>query len=374
MESFIENLRIIIGESSLNTLSLQNVGYAVGILFLFLIFRKFFSSCIINVLKKITEKTKTEVDDKIVQSIEEPLRFFFLIIGLFAAITYLPLEQETNQFLDSAIKTLITVNIFWLIYKLIEPLSFGFKRLSKAFGSSLADDLEHFFVRSTKIIIFFLGTMTILQQWGINIIAFVGGLGLAGAAVALAAKDTVSNLFGGLTIFADKTFKKGDRIETDFCEGFVESVGLRATKIRSLSRAIITIPNAKLTDTAVINWSQMTSRRVKMVLGLEYRTTSMQLRKIVKKLRTYLSGHKKINNKELQGVHLVNFGDSSIDIDLHYFTEPTDYLEWRNVVHQNMLDFKSIIESENASFAFPSVSMYVEKMNEENIKLGRKKS
>ena len=87
MESFIENLRIIIGESSLNTLSLQNVGYAVGILFLFLIFRKFFSSCIINVLKKITEKTKTEVDDKIVQSIEEPLRFFFLIIGLFAAIT-----------------------------------------------------------------------------------------------------------------------------------------------------------------------------------------------------------------------------------------------------------------------------------------------
>ena len=216
--------------------------------------------------------------------------------------------------------------------------------------------------------------MTILQQWGINIIAFVGGLGLAGAAVALAAKDTVSNLFGGLTIFADKTFKKGDRIETDFCEGFVESVGLRATKIRSLSRAIITIPNAKLTDTAVINWSQMTSRRVKMVLGLEYRTTSMQLRKIVKKLRTYLSGHKKINNKELQGVHLVNFGDSSIDIDLHYFTEPTDYLEWRNVVHQNMLDFKSIVESENASFAFPSVSMYVEKMNEKNIKLGRKKS
>ena len=84
--------------------------------------------------------------------------------------------------------------------------------------------------------------------------------------------------------------------------------------------------------------------------------------------------YKKINNKELQGVHLVNFGDSSIDIDLHYFTEPTDYLEWRNVVHQNMLDFKSIVESENASFAFPSVSMYVEKMNEKNIKLGRKKS
>ena len=129
MESFIESLRIVIGQSSLNTLSLQNVGYAVGILFLFLIFRKFFSSCIINFLKKITEKTKTEVDDKIVQSIEEPLRFFFLIIGLFAAITYLPLEQETNQFLDSAIKTLITINIFWLIYRLIEPLSFGFKKL-----------------------------------------------------------------------------------------------------------------------------------------------------------------------------------------------------------------------------------------------------
>ena len=216
--------------------------------------------------------------------------------------------------------------------------------------------------------------MTILQQWGINVIAFVGGLGLAGAAVALAAKDTVSNLFGGLTIFADKTFKKGDRIETNFCEGFVESVGLRATKIRSLSRAIITIPNAKLTDTAVINWSQMTSRRVKMVLGLEYKTSSAQLRTIVKKLRSYLSRHKKINNKELQGVHLVNFNDSSIDIDLHYFTEPTDYLEWRNVVHQNILDFKKIVESEKANFAFPSVSMYLEKMNEENIKLGRKKS
>jgi MscS family membrane protein len=179
-------------------------------------------------------------------------------------------------------------------------------------------------------------------------------------AVALAAKDTVSNMFGGLTIFMDQTFTKGDWIETPFVEGTVESIGLRATKIRSFSKALITVPNAKLADAPVVNWSHMTHRRIKMTIGLEYGTTAAQLEAIVAKIRAYLAEHPDIAQDTTQMVHLVGFGDSSINLNLYYFTKITDWLTWRDVVNANIIDIKKIVEDEGAAFAFPSRTVYVE--------------
>ena len=360
MEQWLENMTAILSHDSIGGISVTNWALAALVLVTFMFLRKLFSTIILGFAQRLANKTHTDLDDNILKALRNPLRFMFIVLGILAAVSILPLRPDLHVFMMHVIGSLFTFLVFWAIYTLVEPLSFFFDHLSDAFGAALTGDLKYFFVRAIKTVVSFLGIMAILQEWGINIAAFLGGLGLAGMAVALAAKDTISNLFGGLTIFMDKTFTKGDWIETPFVEGTVETIGLRATKIRSFAKALITVPNAKLSDSPVINWSHMTHRRIKMTIGLEYRTTAAQLEKIVEKIRAFLADHPAIAQDTTQMVHLVGFGDSSINLDLYYFTKTTNWLEWRNMVNTNIIDFKKIVEAEGAAFAFPSRTVYVE--------------
>ena len=357
---FVEDIDIILTSDYIGDIPLSRLLLAVLIFVAFLFLRKLFTLIVMRFAFALVGKTKTRHDDNIIRALEHPLRFVFIIIGAYAALEVLPLAPAAEKLTQDTIGSLATFCIFWGIYRLVEPLSFFFDHLTQTFGTSVTDDLKHFFIRVFKTVVALIGLATILQEWGVNVAALLGGLGLAGMAVALAAKDTVSNLFGGFTIFADKTFRKGDWIETPFVEGTVESIGIRATKVRSFAKALITVPNAKLADTPLINWSRMTNRRVKMNIGLEYRVTGEQLERIIARLRDYLAGHPDIAQDVTQMVHAVNFGESSIDINLYYFTKTTDWLAWRNIVNDNIVDFKKIVESEGAGFAFPSRSVYME--------------
>ena len=360
MEHWLQNLNEILSGDSIQGISLSDWTLAVSVFVAFMLLRKLLSTIVIDFSKRLAKKTRTDFDDHIIDALQGPLRFLFIILGFLTAINLLPLDPQVHAFHLAVAGSLTTFLVFWIVYNLVEPLSFFFDHLSDAFGASLTEDLKHFFIRACKIVIAFLGLMAILQEWGINVAAFLGGLGLAGMAVALAAKDTVSNMFGGLTIFMDQTFAKGDWIETPFVEGTVESIGLRATKIRSFAKALITVPNAKLADAPVVNWSHMTHRRIKMTIGLEYGTTAAQLEAIVAKIRAYLAEHPDIAQDTTQMVHLVGFGDSSINLNLYYFTKITDWLNWRDVVNANIIDIKKIVEDEGAAFAFPSRTVYVE--------------
>ena len=125
------------------------------------------------------------------------------------------------------------------------------------------------------------------------------------------------------------------------------------------------MPNAQIVDSPVINWSRMTHRRIKMVIGLEYRTTAKQMEAIVDKLRDFLKNDEDVAQTDVaQMVHLSDFGASSINIDLYYFTKTTDWVTWRDIRNRHIIAFKRIVEEEDAAFAFPSQSLYVESMPE----------
>jgi MscS family membrane protein len=157
-------------------------------------------------------------------------------------------------------------------------------------------------------------------------------------------------------------FKQGDWIMTPDVEGVVEEIGTRATKIRTFSKAIVTVPNATLVNSAVTNWSKMTNRRIKMRLGLEYRTRRDQVTRIMQRIKDYLQNHPDIETKVVTFVYLDEFNESSIDILLYYFTKTTNWEEWLRIREENMLEFMKIIEDEGAAFAFPSQQLYVEKL------------
>ena len=339
---------------------LSRLAIALAVFLTFFFLRRVLAKAVLGFAGKIALRTRTEVDDAIVRDLEHPVRFAWVVLGLHVAARIVPLHPEAALFMNTVVQSLVTVVVFWSMLQLTDALSLAFKKLFGLFGADLGVDLHQFFLRALKVIIVFLGVMAVLQQWGVNVAAFLGGLGLAGMAVALAAKETVQNVFGGLTIFADRTYQRGDWVETPFVEGTVEVIGLRSTKIRAFNKTLITVPNARMSEAAVINWSRMPVRRVKMDIGLEYRTTRAQATRIIERLRGYLRDHPDIDNQTTQMVHLVSFGDSALIINLYYFTTTTIWEQWRDIINRNILDFMSIVEEEGAAFAFPSRTLYVE--------------
>ena len=336
--------------------------YAFCIFLFFIALRSIFAKVIIGFAKKLTTHTESRLDYDIVVALENPVKFLFVVFGISVSATILELESNWQLFSQTIIANLYTYSLFWGLFNTIDPLSEILCAVGNKMGKQINSDLRNFVTRTFEVIVVVIGGVALLEQWYINVSAFLGGLGLAGMAIALAAKDTVANLFGTLTIFMDKTFHKGDWIQTPQVEGVVEHIGLRACKIRTFAKALVNVPNAELSNSPITNWSKMTNRRITMNLSLEYRTTAEQLENIVKKLRDYIKNDEAVANEGdvIQMVHLSEFAASSIDINLYYFTKTRDWGEFRQVKNDHILAFKRIVEDEKAAFAFPSHSLYVE--------------
>lgn len=338
---------------------------AVLVLIVFLIFKRVLVRGALTLLRRLAQQRAQSMMANVLDAFALPFQALFMLLGAYFATEVLELPQDINAVAAEILSVAAAFCIFWALFRAVEPLGVSLNHLVGRFGAGIGDDLRQFFIRGVKTLIVVIGGVIILENWGIDVSAFLGGLGLAGMAVALAAKDSVANIFGGLTIFADNLYKRGDWIETPDLEGTVEVVGLRATKVRTFAKALVTMPNAQIVDSPVINWSRMTHRRIKMVIGLEYRTTAKQMEAIVDKLRDFLKNDKDVAQTDVaQMVHLSDFGASSINIDLYYFTKTTNWVTWRDIRNRHIIAFKRIVEEEGAAFAFPSQSLYVESMPE----------
>jgi MscS family membrane protein len=225
------------------------------------------------------------------------------------------------------------------------------------------ETIKGFFVKVAKFVVVCLGVASVFQEWGFNVAALLGSLGLLGMAVALGAQDLIKNMFAGLTIFLDRMFEKGNWIKSTDVEGIVEEIGFRATKIRRFDKALVTIPNSKLASEALINYSRMTQRRIYWSIGVEYRTTKDQLRDIIHDITDYLHTNHDFETdpeKTKTFVYLDSFGSSSIDVMLYCFTKTIEWGEWLAAKERLAYTIKDIVERHGASFAFPSSSIYVE--------------
>jgi len=330
----------------------------LGIFLLFLLFRGFISKVIINRLKKIAKKTTNKLDDTFVQAMEGPARFFPIVIGFFIASYYLDFSPETQSFIDNINKSLITILIFWLIHQFIQPVSYLLGGLEKL----LTKELIGWIVKSLKILIFILGAAAVLELWGIKIGPIIAGLGLFGVAVALGAQDLFKNLISGILVLVEKRFKVGDWIVVEnIIEGIVERIGFRSTVVRKFDRSLAIIPNFQFAENAVINISETTNWIISWVITLQYNTTVTQLKKIRDEIEKYVTTHEDYKTSLGNAVRVDKFSDSSIDMYIRCFTVTDDWDEWLKVKERLAIEIKQIVEKNNASFAFPSQSIYVEK-------------
>ncbi|QCT93907.1 mechanosensitive ion channel family protein [Caminibacter mediatlanticus TB-2] len=338
------------------TIPLYKIILAFLVLFLFLILRKIFTMFILSFLKKLTLKTKTNIDDKFILAIKNPLRFLFIIFGFYFFFQVLGVEL---QVINHIIKGLLILDIFWAIYNIIDVFQEEVYKVLGRFGKA-SRELASFIIKITKVLIISIGIIALLQDWGINVTGFIASLGLGGLAFALAAKDTAANIFGGIAILTDNIFKIGEWIKVGGAEGIVEDIGIRTTKIRAFDKRLIVVPNATIANSNVENFSRRDKRRIVMRIGLIYNTPKEIIEKIVNDIREMLKSHPDIAKDESLLIYFDEFEDSSLSIFCYFFTNTAVWSEYLRIKEDINLKIKDIVEKNGSSFAFPSNSIYFE--------------
>lgn len=341
-------------------------GFTVGqlitallILVGFLIARKFFAHSILNRLKIYAQKEHSRIDPKILYALDKPIQLLPLALGFFFAFTVLTPTGNLKLFASNLVQSIVVMALFWGLYNVVEPLSNLSQQLKRKFTDALID----FFVKLIKVLLVFVAIATILEIWGIKVAPILAGLGLFGVAIALGAQDLFKNLIGGLLIVGEKRFNKGDEILVDgLVEGYVEQLGFRSTLIRRSDKAPVYVPNAKLSDSAVVNLSAKTHRRIFWHIGLDYKTSFDQLMHIRNAIEDYI-----LTNVEFAKppavptyVRVDKLAESSIDIIISCFTESTALIEWLNAKERLAFKIKEIVEGVGANFASPAQTLYVQ--------------
>jgi MscS family membrane protein len=356
LENF-KNLFLDVWKEGVSGINISEIIIALVIFIFFLFLRGVFSKFVVKRLEKYVSKTTNKFDNSLVFSMEGPAKFFPIVLGFFVSTSYLSVEHGAIELIN---RSLITILIFWTFHQIIGP----FSAVIKSVGGLLSRDLINWIIKAIKILILILGAAAVLELWGIKIGPIIAGLGLFGVAVALGAQDLFKNLISGILVLVERRFQVGDWIFVEgVIEGTVESIGFRSTVVRRFDKSLATIPNFQFAENAVINNSQTTNRRINWVIGLEYKTTSDQLKKIKEEIENYIKNSELFSKAgdTFLSVKIEQFAASSIDIRLICFTKTKHYLEWMGVKDTLAIVIKTIVEKNKASFAFPSTSIYVEK-------------
>ena len=332
---------------------------AIVLFILILFIRPLFVSLLIKLALRLSAKTQTRYDDRIIHNLRNPLKFLFLILGLYIFVSILYIQ---NRFIDLVLGSLAMYDLFWILYAIVEAVQgVVYKSLNRVAGE-LSDSLSRFILRIISILIWVVGASSILSLWGVNVTALIASLGLGGLAFALAAKDTAANLFGSIAILLDKSIKIGDWIKVDGVEGIVEDIGMRTTKIRTFYKSLVIVPNQIVATSPIENFSKRSIRRILMRLGLTYDTTNEQLESIIQEIKLLLKSHKGIAQEETMLVNFDNFGDSAKEIFVYTFTNTANWQEYLNIKEDIAYKINEIVLKNGSSFAFPSQSLYIESL------------
>ncbi len=339
---------------------------ALGILLVFIVLRYKLIKAFVAVLRKLGAKTATTLDDKLIDVIEQPLRVTMIAIGLYFSASLFQMTSDIKAITEHLVSSTFILLVMWIILRALKIFSDTLLSIAHHFNSELGQSLAKLIISVLKVFAFIIGFVILFKEWGFNVTGFLASLGLVGMAFALAAKDTAANLFGSMVIFSDKPFHIGDWIKTPEVEGTIEDIGIRSTKVRTFSQALVSVPNANLANSAILNWSRMEKRRIKMTIGLTYGTTSAQMQSILGEMRTLLQQDEDIHPDTIF-IHFTEFQESALGIFCYFFTKTTNWGEYMAVKERINLEFMRIVEHNGAGFAFPSQSLYVESMPEQSM-------
>ena len=370
METFnsFKDLFLDVWNNGVFDINATDIIVSLVIFLLFYLLRRLIARFILNRLSRIVSKTSNQIDDAVIEVLDGPLKFLPVVLGFFIASSYLDVSDNNQDFLDLLNRSLITIFIFWLLHQLIIPFSFVIKN----FESKISKPLVDWTLKGLKILVIVLGAVAILELWGIRVGPVIAGLGLFGVAVALGAQDLFKNLISGIMILMEKRFTVGDVIlVSGEVEGVVEQIGFRSTLVRRFDSTPVMVPNYKFAEQSVTNYTRRHHRRIRWLIGLEYRTSIDQLKNIREQINNLIEKDNNFakNQNASFYVRIDSFSDSSIDMLVQTFTVTNEWAEFLKIKENLAVKIIEIVENNEAGFAFPSQSLYVEKLSDEKTEI-----
>ena len=337
--------------------TIENWGISILIILGAIIIVKLLSLLGKKVIKPFVTGTDNHLDDVIFYSLEAPVKFAIILLGIWIAIHRLVYPDSFVKVVVNAYSILIVLDITWFFGRLFSSL------LQVYWGkqsNGQANKMMPIIKRTILVIVWLIGIVMALSNVGVNISALLGTLGIGGIAFALAAQDTVKNVFGAFTILTDTPISIGDTIRVDSYEGTVVDVGVRSTKIMNYDKRIITFPNYKITDTSIVNISSEPMRRVVLNLGLTYDTTSEKMKEALELLKSI---PKRVENVSSNPSDIVavftEYSDSALVIMYIYFIEKQgDIL---GVTSNMNMEILAAFNKAGLNLAFPTRTVYIQK-------------
>jgi len=339
---------------------------AVAFVLLGLVLKKISDYLFEKKIIPLFKRTRFDFNNLFLEALSKPFGFLILIGGIACTIVVLPLpaKPDINGFILGALKIAVAFNFLWFLFRLVDIAAKYLGSLAERTESKLDDQLIPLINRSLKVTIGVISFLWIIQLLGYNISSLLTGLGIGGLAVALALQDTLSNFFGSIFIFLDRPFMVGDWIKIGDVEGIVEEIGFRSTRIRTWFKTLVSMPNKNVANATIDNLSKMPKRRVSQVVGVTYQTSAEQMEQAVSSIKKILENEEHID-QEFILVRFTDFGASSLNITVIYFTKDVGFAEHVEVKEKINLAIMRKLKELGLSIAFPTMSIYLE--NEDKV-------
>ena len=333
--------------------------YLVLLIFIGFIVRIFVAWFVAGWARRLMVKLKITWGHDLLKDASQPLGSLalagVLAIGLPGAglsVTWAAISMIT-------VRVVAALAAVMVLYRIVDLFSAFLQSKADKTDTKLDDQLVPLVRKALRVLVIALGGVFVLQNLDVDVGSLIAGLGLGGLAFALAAKDTVANLFGSITIFLDKPFQIGDWINAAGVEGVVEEVGFRSTRVRTFYNSLVSVPNAKIAAAVVDNYGLRQYRRTMATLGLTYDSSPDQVEAFCDGVRAIIKAHPD-TRKDYYEVHFTGYGNSSLEIMVYFFFEVPSWSAELRGRHEIYLDILRLAEKLNVSFAFPTQTIHID--------------
>lgn len=342
----------------------MDVLIAFGIMAVFFIVNRLLVTYVFSMINK---KFKAEENALMWRhAFEKPLRLFIMLLGVYWGLEYLlPGGWSTAIMLDRWFRSAVIILTGWGLLVLSNQSSFLLEEISKKIRLDDSSMLIPFLSKVLRFVVFVLIITLVASEWGFSMSGVIAGMGLGSLAIALAAKDTLGNIIGGIVIILEKPFSKGDWILTPSVEGFVEDITFRSTKIRTFADAFVTVPNATLSGQPITNWSRMGKRRIQFTLNVALDSDRERLGAVTTRLERMLREDERIDPATIM-VKFTEFQESSLGIMFYFFTKTTVWAEYLTIREDINLTVLEVLEEEGVRLAYPSQRVFLEELGAES--------
>ena len=352
-------------DSVLEAFNVSNSGntvthYVIAALFLAigLLLRRVVTNILFHYLKKLASQTETTLDDKLFPALEAPTATFVMLLGIFSALKVLKLSEAADHYIANGATVAFSLTLFWFLLNALDALIDHAHEVAVEKQMGVAAFMP--WIKKALVTLFaVVGVLLTVQSLGYDVKVILGGLGIGGLAFALAAQDTIANLFGSIVVAIDQPFKLGETVKIGSNTGTVEDIGLRSTKIRLVDKSLVIIPNKTVSSEAIVNLSRFAARRVEQVLNLTYDTTPDQMEALVTDIRALIVAEAEVDAASVL-VYFRDLSASSLDLWLVYVVKNADFAKHMALRQRLNLAFMRAVAARGLAFAFPTSVLHLD--------------